>query len=274
MSTGMTTKKFTEEILSVTELENDPSYQRPLELAKVARIKRNFNINALGVFTVSKRNNHGIYVIDAQHRVEVVRQLMLDGDHDGLVPCHVFHDLTVAEEAQMYLELNYSSQPTPLQKFKARLAAGEESALDIQKMLGYYGWTIHQVGGSATIQAVAAVDKVYALSQKIEANPNLVQLVILAISRAWGDDENAGQGAIFLGLGQFFAEYTDRIQLDRLAQQLSDYKGGPSALLNNARQLSTLQGWKLNSTVASLVVDQYNKQLQSDRNKLPQWRKR
>ena len=270
----MITKKFTEEVLSVTELENDPSYQRPLEMTKVARIKRTFNVNALGVFTVSKRSNHGIYIIDAQHRNEVIRQLMLDGDHDGLVACHVFHDLSVAEEAQMYLELNYSSQPTPLQKFKARQTANDPSATEISKYLSYYGWTIHPVRGKATIQAIAAVDKVYALSQKIEAEPNLVQMVILTISRAWGDDENAGQGAIFLGLGQFFAEYTDKIDVDRLIAKLVDYKGGPSALINNARQLATLQGWKLHSTVASLVVEEYNKGRQTDKNKLPVWRKR
>jgi hypothetical protein len=270
----MITKKFTEEVLSVTELENDPSYQRPLDVSKVQRIKRNFNVNALGVWTVSKRTNHGVYVIDAQHRTEVVRQLMLDGDHDGLVPCHVFYDLTVAEEAQMYLELNTGSQPTPLQKFKARIAAGETSAVEIAKFLGYYGWAIHPVGGKGTIQAIAAVDKVYALSQKIEAEPNLVQLVILTISRAWGDDESAGQGALFLGLGQFLAEYTDRVELDRLAEKLGGYQGGPNALVNNARQLATLQGWKLHATVASLIVEEYNKGRQLDKNKLPVWRKR
>ncbi len=267
-------KKFTEETLSVTELENDPSYQRPLELAKVARIKRNFNVNALGVFTVSRRSNHGIYIIDAQHRNEVVRQKMLDGDHDGKVSCHVFHDLSVAEEAQMYLELNYSSQPTPLQKFKARLTAGEQSAVEIAKMLSFYGWAINPAPGHGTIQAIAAVDKVYALSTKIEAEPNLVQMVILTISRAWGDDENGGVGAIFLGLGQLYAEYTDRVDVDRLAQKLADYKGGPSALYNNARQLATLQNWKLSATIASLAVEEYNKGLSKESNRLPQWRKR
>jgi hypothetical protein len=270
----MISKRFTEEVLSVTDLENDPSYQRPLEMAKVNRIKDRFNNNALGVFTVSKRANHGTYIIDAQHRAEVIRQLMLDGDHDGKVPCHVFHDLTVAEEAQMYLELNYSSQPTPLQKFRARIAALEPSALEISKYLSYYGWTVNPVHGPGSIQAIAAVDKVYALSQKIEADPNLVQLVILTISRAWGDDENAGQGAIFLGLGQFFAEYTDQIELDRLAEKLHGYKGGPGALINNARQLASLQGWKLNTTVASLIVEEYNKGRQTDKNKLHVWRKR
>jgi hypothetical protein len=263
-----------QESIHVEKLELEPAYQRPLEMSKVNKWDANFNPRALGIITVSRRTNHGIVVIDGQHRRELVRRKALNGDHDGFVDCHVFEGLTLAEEAQMYLELNAGSQPTPLQKFKARLTAQEPSAVEIDKSLRYYGWAVRPETGDGTIQAVVALDKVYALSQKVQAEPNLVQMVILTIQRAWGMDREAGTGALLLGLGQVFAEYGERIDLDNLINKLHDFKGGPSTLLNNARQLATLQNWKLASTIAAIIVDEYNKNRRIESSRLPAWRRR
>lgn len=276
-TSNLSAVKFAEETLSVHDLEVDPRIQRPMDnkmIKKVQTIVRTFNVNALGVFTVSRRNNGALIVIDGQCRAEAVRRVAADGDHDGKVSCHVFTGLTLSQEAQMFLDLNYGTNPTPLQKFKIRLAAGEPVALDIEKILRYYGWTIGFEPGAGTISAVAAVDRVYALSEKGEFEPNLVQMAILAISRAWGTDKSAAQGAIIEGVARLFAEYSDRVDLDHLVSRMADYVGGPNKLFNNARSLAIVQNWKLAPTVASILVDEYNKGRRLESSKLPVWRAR
>ena len=99
-------RSYKEAVLKVGELTVDPVVQRTrLSEPKVRKIFANFNPDALGVITVSLRKDLTYVVLDGMHRVEAVRRLT---DNTGTMAAHVLEGLSLAEEAEIFLDLNFS----------------------------------------------------------------------------------------------------------------------------------------------------------------------
>ena len=108
--------RFSEATLKVGELTVDSRVQRSrLNENKVRKIYANFNRDALGVITVSYRKDKSYVVLDGMHRVEVVRRLT---DNTGTMACHVLTGLSLEEEAEIFLDLNYSDKPTIIERYR------------------------------------------------------------------------------------------------------------------------------------------------------------
>ena len=268
---GKNPHKFTEEWISVSDLEVDPNIQRTkMDWPKVERIKANYNPSALGVITVSRRNRVTNIVLDGMHRRQVVSELT---DGAGKVLCHVFTDLSPAEEAQMFLDLNYGNQPNILDKFRVRIIAGDEVAIAVNQLTHAYGWSVQPGTGNGIIQAVKALEEIYNRSIKYEYEPNLLQQVLLVVTRAWGNTQ-AGAHAVFLrGLSHFLAEHGDKIDLDNLAKRLETYDGGPTTLMTNAKALQASKRNRPPMAVAEILTEVYNKG-RARKSELPPWRRR
>lgn len=248
---------FTEEWIPVSELDIDRAVQRStFDKAKVERFKRNFNPAAMGVITVSRRNRVTMVIIDGMHRTETVRQITTN---EGKVLCHVFTGLSLAEEAQMFLDLNAGTQPSVLDKFRVRLTAEDPVAIEIDKMAKAYGWTIINAQGNGTIQCVKTLERIHALSQKIDAEPGLVQTVLMCVTHAWGTDKYGVQAVILEGIGALVAEHAGNIDLDVLQRKLRTYQGGPQGLHTDAVTLASMRRGKVSMAVAERLTDEYNK---------------
>jgi hypothetical protein len=266
------TEVFEDLDLPVNELEIDRRVQRTgINLAKVARMVKNYNPAAVGTITVSVRKDRSKIIIDGQHRWEATRRVT---DNAGTINAHVFHGLTLAEEAQMFLDLNDTTQPPVIDKFKVSLNTdGPEgdNARDIQEILGNYGWTISNIPANGNVNCVKVVERVYALSQKIEADPSLIQVTILVVTRAWGNDRFGAQGPVFEGIARMFAEYGSRLDLDRLIDVMKSF-AGPRALIAEATGLAAIRKGKVSMGVAEMLVEAYNKGRRS--RQLEAWRAR
>lgn len=253
----MSDTKFTEEWVSVGDLSIDRTVQRDhLDLKKVERIVRFFNPDALNVITVSRRNAVTNVVIDGMHRTQAVKELT---DNTGKLRCHVFHGLTRKEEAQMFLDLNAGTQPTLIDKYKKRLVTEDPIAVGVDELLRAYGFTIDNNNQNGSINAVGAVERVYTKSLRMEAEPNLLQLVLIAITHAWGTNRDGANASILEGLGAFFAVHGSNVDLDRFKRKLELYKGGPMGLLTDARGMAAIRRGKVSMAVAELLTDDYNK---------------
>ena len=270
------TETYREELIAVNELEIDRRVQRDgLNKVKVRKIVREYNPGALGVVTVSYRKDRSLIIIDGWHRVEATR---IKTDNVGELKCHVFGretHLTLAEEAQMFLDLNTTTQPPVLDKFRVSTETeGEvgDAARDIQDLVGAYGFKISNVAANGNINAVKVVVRMYDLSRKIEAEPNLVHVTCLVIARAWGNDRYGTQGSIFEAIARIFAEYGSRIDLDRFIDTVKMYDGGPQSLIAAGTALAALRKGKVSMAIAELLVDGYNKGKRTGL--LEQWRKR
>ena len=253
----MTEYNFTEEWIPVSELSIDRAVQRStFDRRKVERFKRHFNPAALGVITVSRRNAATIVIIDGMHRTETVKELTTN---EGKVLSHVFTGLTRAEEAQMFLDLNAGTQPSVLDKFRVRLTAEDPVAIDIDKMCKAYGWTVSSNQGNGTIQCVKTLERIYTLSQKLEAEPGLVQVVLMSITHAWGKDKNGVQAVILEGIAALVGEHGSNVDLDILQKKLEAYPGGPMGLHTDAVTLASMRRGKVSMAVAERLTDEYNK---------------
>lgn len=258
----MSEQVFEERWIPVTNLTVDERVQRDhLDLRKIIRFKRNFNPAAMGVITVSQRNAATLVIVDGQHRVQVVKELT---DANGEVLCHVFKKLTLAEEAQMFLDLNAGTQPSLLDKFKVRLTAGDPVAVEVDALVKSYGWEIKAGSAAGLIQCVGAVTRIYTRSQEREEEPNGLQIAILAVTRAWGNGEQAAvQASILEGIGALHSEYADKLDTSALIQKLKRYKGGPQGLHTDAATLAAVNRTPLSMAVADRLVEEYNKGRQS-----------
>jgi len=263
----MSEPKFTEKYLAVSDLEMDRRVQRDgLNLNKVEKMLREWIEEAVGIVTVSHRASGAHVIIDGQHRWEVKRRLT---DNNGEILCRVFEGLTLQQEARMFLALNTTSQPSLLEKFKVRLTSEEPAAVEIDALVKAYEWKVTSTPGNSNINAIGALERVYNLSLRKEMEPNLVHLVIMAVTRAWGHDKDAVQAAMLDGLGNVFAHYGDRINFDVLVHALKGVKGGPGTLHTEASQYAKLRKGTVASAVSELVVNQYNKGRRTT--SLPDW---
>jgi hypothetical protein len=249
---------YTVERIPVNRLEVDPRVQRDqLKMKKVMEIEKNFNPDAAGVLYVSRRKDTGLYIIDGWHRKEA----MFRKDPTFEATCWVFEGLTLVQEALMFLDLNYADKPTQLDKYKVRLAAEDPDSLLIEQITTSRGWKVHPNPAPSHIQAVSALYRILALSEKVHAEPHLLDMTLLVITRAWGVDQHASQAVILEGIAQVLAEYGDKLNPGTLVDKLRDRGGGPRELHTNATALAATRNGRVVNAVSELVVATYNRGL-------------
>jgi hypothetical protein len=134
----------------------DPAYQRVLDESRVERIAEEFDPALLGTLEVSVRNGK-CAVFDGQHRLEALRRRGA-----AKAPCLVHAGLSIAEEAMLFVNLQTQRKNLrPMDRFRARLVAGEEQAESILEIAKGYGYTITDGGHPRGIGAITALDRVY-----------------------------------------------------------------------------------------------------------------
>lgn len=111
-------------LLNKSVLQVHPAYQRHAVDAKVRLIASAWSWVACGSIVVGVRGGE-YWVIDGQHRVMASK---LRSDIDAL-PCLLFETESVEQEARGFLDANTGRKPvTSLDKFRARIASGDETA--------------------------------------------------------------------------------------------------------------------------------------------------
>lgn len=258
--------------LPVKDLEVDPRVQRAyVRYDRVEAIKRNFNPLALGRIHVSSRKDRSWMVLDGWHRLLAVRELT---DNLGEIPCTVYENLTLDEEARLFLWLNSGERPTVIDRYNVSLIAGDQTAMAIDKILHSLGWKVSPVRGNGHLACVKTIQALYDRSIMQEEDPNLLLLALKTVNATWGTELDAAQAHIVMGIGRFWGEYRDRINFDRLVSAIQKI-GSPMDLTITAKQLATLQKRKLAMAVAMAIVDSYNRGLSSNsKQALSPWVKR
>ena len=266
----MSKTTYTVEQIAANELRVDRRVQRDdLNQRKVDNIFADFNEDALGVIIVSRRKNDGDYIIDGWHRDEAAKRK--DGGY--LLTCHVFEGLTLVQEAEMFLDYNYSDKPSLLEKYKVRLAAEDADSMLIEEITRNRGWKVDPQPAPGHIQAIGALYRINEMSKKVGADPHLLDAVLLVITRAWGNDREAAQAVILEGLARVIAKHGDKEGvIPRLWEQLRDRSGGVSQLHIEATQMAKMRRGRVTTAVAELIVETYNKHARS--RALPRWGER
>lgn len=125
---------------SPDQLEVDPVYQRSLEsdvsLTLIRRIAMYWDWGLCQPLVVARRGSGALFVVDGQHRLAAAK---LRGDIQQL-PCVVASYRSAADEAAAFVSLNKDRRAlTQLAIFKAELAAGDEAAVAVARLVRQAG---------------------------------------------------------------------------------------------------------------------------------------
>lgn len=251
------------EWVDVSELLIDETYQRPVRDHHINRIVKNFDPDMFGTLIVSARKGGGMYVVDGQHRVEAVKRM---GWGDQRVPCVVYHGMTVEEEARAFFYPQSNRvQLVPAERFKARLAAGDESAVNLVRKVESYGYGLNLTMGSSdstrTIDAISAVERL-SLSRE-----DILSEVLTTCRAAWGHDQFKLTNPILTGLGRFIYRYWGVYDRNRLTIALRN--STPGRVEGDGRDYRKVLGGKGDDATGRAILHLYNHKLKQHR--LPEW---
>lgn len=175
---------------------------------------------------------------------------------------HVFEGLTLPEEAQMFVDLNTMNKPNLFDLFRLRVIADDSQAVEINKLLMAYGWTVGSQNSRGTLKAVGTLDDLYLQGKRSETD--LLQFVLMTVTRSWGLEPEGTRASILQALAAVFNEYGDTLDQDRLVHILKNYPGGPSGLWADGKQFaSTRRTGAVPMGIAERIVDEYNKGLRA-----------
>lgn len=233
-------------------------YGRPVSDHAINKMMRGgFKPNSLGTIMLSLREDGRYAILDGNHRTQYARKW-------GVLRMHarVFIDKTYEEEAALFADFNSTNRPTALDRFRARLEAGDEIAHDIQRILARHSLTIGIDGqGHGTVQSVGAIDKVYS-----ELGPLGLDRVVEILHGAWGYERKAWVQPMVEGMRQFWARYGEECDIPRLIGQMKLLT--PEQILAQAG-LVALRTASPGTLIGMTLVDRYNRGLRSRR--LPDW---
>lgn len=242
---------------------------RPIDFTWVERRVNAFDPDKLGVPVVSKRADGRYACLDGQNRIELCRRA---GYGDSKIECQVFHDLTTAEEANLFLGRNDSRQVGSFHKFVARITAGDPDAVYIAAIVQRTGWELAFASGEKKIAAVGALEAVWKSGHPDETGWRgaFLEATLNVVSEAWGHSTDAANGHLIRGIGAVIARHNETLDKAALARKLAGYRNGALGVLSDAKGLYSYAGGTVSACVAETVVRIYN--VRRGAGALPPWR--
>lgn len=182
------------EQVPISTLKVDERYQRDIDQRHIKKIAEDYDEALLGVLEVSRRTANEYVVFDGQHRLEVLRL-----KNKAYAPCIVHENLTPEQEADLFKRLQDGrKQLTPIDRFKARLFAGDPTAISIKDVLGHFDLKVGT--GPGTVNAVVSVERAFRRGNL----SNTFQML-----NVWRGDKGWLEGSLIDGLSRFLDLYPD-----------------------------------------------------------------
>lgn len=262
------TARSTIQQVDLSRIQIDLRVQRTegIDQRRVNTMADNFNPEALGLLILSQRGDGSMICLDGMHRAAVA----VKAGWSKPVDARVFAGLTLAEEAALFLLYNDKRDPSAISRFKARVLAGDEAAVDIDRIIRKCGWHVSTGKESGSISAVASLDRVYRTAAGTRADgkyPTLTEQTMVTITRAWGRDPLGAHGSILQGVTQLYSRFSSAIDTEKLIREMQDTQ--PRVLLGRANTLKDFQGGTVPAALAKLLAGMHDSRRRS--NLLPDW---
>ncbi|WP_336670696.1 DUF6551 family protein [Tsukamurella sp. USMM236] len=240
--------EFTSHIgwVRLDQMKINPQAQRPLDQAWVDKLTKDFNPDVMGMLHVSHRDGW-YYVVDGQHRRAAAIQWL---GSDQSVQCHIYENLTSADEANLFLKLNSTKNQSPMGKYKNALTAGWPLECDIDRIARASGIVI---GSSKQIEEVSCVTALINTYKK--SGPGSLAFSLRVIRDAYGYD--GFQRDPISALALIKDRYGDAIDEEKLAMRLN--KVGIVELRRKAKDWRETTGNPANQCHAHTMITFYNR---------------
>lgn len=193
------------EMVPVSKMFLDSSYGRATSDSNLVRLRSKWNILKMGTLYASFRSDGRYAVIDGWHR-------RLVAEEKGFLnlPCYVYLDLTLAEEADLYDAFGTVFPQSGLVKFRARLVAGDAVAVAIDRIVHEAGLRINYFSHSSAgvnrrptdINGVAGIEAIY----QGYGSDHLLN-VLQTVQRWFPGDGGALRESVIRAISQFLAQY-------------------------------------------------------------------
>lgn len=248
-------------MLRFTDMQVDPRYQRGENPSEIKHIADNHRPAALGTPVISGRTDEdgevSFWVLDGQQR----RAGSLLVGYNELLLCDVHWNLTLAEEAQLFLDLNYRRDITAAGKFKSALVALEPEALAIAKILDDLGIMLSDPRG------FTAVAKARALVRRRNGFEHF-RWALETLQSVYDKGNGGGMydGRLVDGMAMFIRHHEGRFKQTDLEVKLR--RGGDEGdLLIAAQALRKVHSMNVGTAVANAAARLFNHH--RSKNKLP-----
>jgi hypothetical protein len=250
--------------LRVSSLTTDPRYERPLNMAAVRRIAAEFDPDAVGMLYVSHRADGTDVILDGQHRAKA---LVLMQWEDQMVPCFVYENMTVEDEARVFRIINEGRRRlTALDLFRARVTEREPEALDLHNIFQMEGLRPGTGSSPNIVQCMSAVQKIYK-----ESGREILRDVLNIAANTWGRADNSSlQSPIVLALALILAEYGQTLDRAAFITRISTIT--PNAWVGRARAIKSSMGGNTETCMAVAMIGYYNERKRTGR--IPDWHTR
>ena len=213
------------EIIEVSKIAIDKSYQRGVNQLKVKKIIKNFNMNAFGTLLVSKRNDDDdeYFLVDGQHRLSAAEVKSIKN-----VPCCVIYGLNQQEEAELFVELNSNRyQVRSMDKFKAKVAAEDEKTLEMIEIMNKHGFKRNLMNSGCITTRRKGYITNFSVIEMIYNNKgaDFLDYVLRIIKAIWGYndgtfDTDAVRRDTIEGIYTFLVKYTKDIDEKRFIEKM------------------------------------------------------
>ena len=239
------------------DLMVDLSYQREINKNKIVNIVKSYNPNAIGVVTLSIRENGDLYIIDGQHRVEALKQL---GYGNSDINAIVFFDLTIQEEARLFVIMNENrTKPKKSDLYKASIKSGDSNLIDLNNMLNRNNIVVDDRPGDGIMRAIGTLDKVTAKIGIVNA-----EKVVQVLMSANGNSSTSFQAQYITAVSTIIVKYKN-VDMDRLSLAIKKL-GEPSLVITKTQMIASDAKFVTKSlTLSVMIIDSYNAYLKNNR---------
>jgi len=250
-----TNQKLTSKV-KPNDLGVDMTYQRDLVDAKVNAIVKNYNPKALGVVILSIRENGDLFIIDGAHRIAAMKKMGLGNDDVNSI---VYFNLTLAQEAELFVLLNENRTKPKRSALHNAAQAGDSSSMEIEDVLANLSLKVGDKPGTGIVRAIGMLHKVNEKIGKVN-----LEKVLRILRDAFGNHSSAFQSEFVMAMSMIVVKYKSFDEA-RMVKTLSAL-GDPTYLINKASNASIKKS-PLNKqiTLASMVLDSYNSKLRANR---------
>jgi hypothetical protein len=224
-------RRFTVETLPANLLDVDPSVQRKLNEGRVARIAADFHESALGVLVVSARAADPVpgsgqpeqpktryVVLDGQTRLGALRRFAGTETTAMPVVCQVYHGLTRAEEAEIFLTHNDRAAVRKIDLFRLALVARQDWAVELNELVKRHGFEATDYAGpERRFTAISTAQRIIKLPEGMDALDRAFDL----IARSWGHRVNAASAEAVDGFGLLFHRHGKDVDVTGFARKIA-----------------------------------------------------
>jgi len=244
----------------VKDYVRDERVNRVMSPARVAKIRANLNLEGIGFFIVSERENGELIILDGAHRSTALSE---EGLGEMEIPALVHHGLTMAQEAQLFLIYNDRLAVDILERFRIQVAAKDPEAIVLDREIRAAGFLADKFSRNK-IMAIKALQTLYrgGSASGREAHLKTLRETLRVINEAWGTEGTATKQTIN-GIGSLFLNHEDEVDTERLISALAGARGGANAIAVRTHYHTSEGGKKALPGAELAVVEIYNKSVKA-----------